>query len=220
MLDPIISQHAQQLISQVLAISFLITSVCGLIGSFLPQHLRIAEILTKVGSFTPKATTQARADIRAIEASPVTKSPDIKSIANVSILGLACFACLFACMPKDIHVKIQQALIFEDQVQVQVANLRAVADTLIVMAPVDKQPEMKAKVAEAYAELEQLLDAKDTSLQAALVASADTVDVSATVQAVVSTVQKIIALVATFGASPLFVQQQQTKTLRLGGVIR
>jgi hypothetical protein len=129
--------------------------------------------------------------------------------ASVTLLAVP------GCVKSQINVKVQQALIFEDQVHAQVNTLRAVFDAAVPVLPVDKQQEYRDKIASAYGILEKALDAKDQSLQAALAASADTVDVSAAIVAIVNAVQDIIAIVAAVGASPLFIEQQHQKARAL-----
>jgi len=99
-----------------------------------------------------------------------------------------------------LNVDVQKALVFEQQVQTEVTYLRSVAEAAIPMLPVEKQQAARDALADAYGKVCAALTAKDDALQAALLASAQSVDITAVALQIAQAVQEIIALVESFGA--------------------
>lgn len=131
--------------------------------------------------------------------------------------GLACIALLSGCGASAIHPKIEQALLFEDQVHAQVKNLEGVFDATLLMIPEPQRPEWQARLAFAKQQLGTALEAKDAALRAALAASDSTVDISAVVGQIVAAVTGIVEIVDAMGASKPVVAHARAKAAALKG---
>lgn len=133
-----------------------------------------------------------------------------------AISFLAAISAVTACVNRDqIHTHVQQALIFEDRVHAQVGTLTAVFEASVPLLPIEAQAKARKDLAEATHELSQLLEAKDLALKSALDLSAESVDVTQIVNSIVATVSKIVEIVATVGASPLFIEAQRAQARAL-----
>jgi hypothetical protein len=110
---------------------------------------------------------------------------------------------------------VQSALVFEQQVGAEVANLKTISDADIPMLPADKQQAAREQLAINYARLTAALGAKDKLLQAALAASTSSVDVTAVVVEIVSALEEFIGLVQSFGASEAQLQPIKERAMSL-----
>lgn len=138
--------------------------------------------------------------VRVLQAIFAANKQASKTTLNGLFIG-ACVLLMSGCGAAAVHGKVQQMLVFEDQVHAQVMRLRAVADETLPMLPADKQEEYRVKLAAAYDVLGKALDAKDTALQAALTASESSVDVTALTVQIVSAIEQIVGIVNTFATA-------------------
>lgn len=145
-----------------------------------------------------------------VKGSPATQ-------AFILLGALAAGGTQVGCNRATIDTQIDKALLFEDQVIVQVNYLDSVFAQLVVnpAMPAEKQAEFRAKFAEGKAILMQAMQAKDSALRAAKAANAEVVNLPELVNGIVDAVQQIIQIVAMVGASPVFVQEQQTRAMGL-----
>jgi hypothetical protein len=138
-----------------------------------------------------------------------------KAALKVSAASICMGLCLLGCTPSSLHPKIEQALLFEDQVHAQVKTLEGVFDAAILAVPEAQRPEWQGKLAFAEQQLGSALEAKDATLRAALAASAETVDISAVVGQIVTAVTDIISIVDAMGASKPVVANARAKAAAL-----
>jgi hypothetical protein len=122
------------------------------------------------------------------------------------------------CNRSALHVKVQQALVFEDQVHAQVTRIESALEANIPLLPPTMQEKARAEFAAAKDKIAIALSSKDQALQAALAASADTVDVTALVANVILAVESAADLVGKFGVPKGVVEEHkaQARTLSRG----
>ena len=149
-------------------------------------------------------------------ASVKSKLPPVGPAA-VLLLAVSVSATQVGCGASALHPKIEQALLFEDQVHAQVKNLEGVFDATLLMMPEAQRPEWQARLAFAKQQLGTALEAKDAALRAALAASDSTVDISAVVGQIVAAVTGIVEIVDAMGASKLVVANARAKAMTLKG---
>jgi hypothetical protein len=145
--------------------------------------------------------------------------PRLPPVGPAAILLLAIGASVTqaGCGASALHPKIEQALLFEDQVHAQVKNLEGVFDATLLMMPEAQRPEWQAKLAFAKQQLGTALEAKDAALRAALAASDSNVDISAVVGQIVQAVTGIVEIVDAMGASKPVVAHARAKAAALNG---
>lgn len=134
---------------------------------------------------------------------------------GILLLAIGAAATQVGCGASAIHPKIEQALLFEDQVHAQVKTLEGVFDATLLMVPEPQRPEWQARMAFAKQQLGTALEAKDAALRAALAASESTVDISAVVGQIVAAVTGIVEIVDAMGASKPVVANARAKAAAL-----
>jgi hypothetical protein len=95
---------------------------------------------------------------------------------------------------------IDKIVIFEQQVHSEAQNLQVAANAVIPLLPPAQQDVARARLARAFEKLTMLLTIKDNAVQAALVASEPTLDLTSLVIPVVAAIEEIILLVKSFGS--------------------
>lgn len=111
-----------------------------------------------------------------------------------------------------LNASLQKALVFEDQIHAQVAQLETAFEAAVTLLPADKQADARAKMATAFAVLARSLATKDAMLQTAIDASANDVDVSSIAVDIVIAVQDIISIVQGVGGSETVTERALTET--------
>jgi hypothetical protein len=88
-----------------------------------------------------------------------------------AFLSVLTVGVVFGCSATQVHTSVEKALVFEQQVQSESIQLKAVADSVIPTLPEDKQADARTKLTDAYSKLSAALAAKDALLHTALDAS-------------------------------------------------
>jgi hypothetical protein len=100
----------------------------------------------------------------------------------------------------NLRPAIDKIVIFEQQVHSEAQNLQVAANAVIPLLPPAQQDVARARLARAFEKLTMLLTIKDNAVQAALVASEPTLDLTALVVPVIAAIEEIILLVKSFGS--------------------
>jgi hypothetical protein len=143
-------------------------------------------------------------------------APTVGGASALLLVGLLGFG-QFGCSRAAIDNQIDKAVLYEQQMIVQVDYMDSVFNALVANPeiPVASQAEFRRKFADAKAWFARCMQAKDAALRAAKDANAEVIDMSKLVADIVAAVQGIIGVMSFMGASPEFLQEQQTKTLTL-----
>jgi len=117
----------------------------------------------------------------------------------------------------NLRPTIDKIVIFEQQVHSEAQNLQVAANAVIPLLPPAQQDVARARLARAFEKLTMLLSIKDNAVQAALVASETTLDVTALVIPVIAATEEIILLVKSFGSDMTAVEGRALELRRTIG---
>lgn len=121
---------------------------------------------------------------------------------------------LVACVNRD---AIQKALVYEDQIQTQSAQLKHIADVFLPTLPSDVRVKVQGEFDVQYARLAVALDTKDKLLETALDSSSDSVNLVAVATDIAQILGAIVAVLDNAGvpAATLAAPKAQTEKLLL-----